>query len=81
MKGQTRDGVKLRNIEETVNQIGDITTRKATNHILVLNYPGQISCPIAKSTHARKMLVPWLKKVTGYNPQKIYQSLQQGKWN
>ena len=80
MKGKTLDGIKLSKILRTVKELTGIEARAGTNHPHILEYAGQRPCPLAESTHAKRMLVPWLKKVTGYEPQRIYQALKQGYW-
>lgn len=78
--GKTRDGIKLSNIVKLAYQVSDIEIRDGTKHSYILNYDGLRPCPVAESTIAKTMLVPWLKKATGYDRTTIYQSMKKGKW-
>jgi hypothetical protein len=80
MRGKTRDGLPLSKILKVVRGIEGISIRDGTRHPFVLSYEGLRACPIAESTDARKMLVPWLRDATGYKPATIYESLRKGKW-
>ena len=56
----------------------EIKVREGSKHPFILMYDGIRPCPVAESTHARKMLVPWFKSITGYDTQLIYSSLKSG---
>ena len=77
---KTRDGIKLSKLEKTLSSISGVTFREGTNHPLIAYAEGYTRpCPIASSTDAKKMVVSWVKEVTGYtNAQKIYQALRSG---
>ena len=57
-----------------------VTIRDGKNHPYVLNRDGQRPCPVAGSTDARKMLVPWFRQATGYDTNKVYRAFQKGSW-
>ena len=78
---KTRDGIRLSKIVSAVSDVHGITIRDATNHSYVINYAGQRPCPLASSTHAKRMIVPWLYQVTGYSKSRIYENLRKGRWN
>ena len=77
---RTRDGLRLSRIVRAVTEIPRITVRTGSRHPYVLNYPNQIPCPVAESTDARRMIVPWLIRATGLDRQNVYQSLRRGRW-
>tara|TARA_Y100000310_G_scaffold191612_1_gene191561 strand:+ start:3618 stop:3875 length:258 start_codon:yes stop_codon:yes gene_type:complete len=78
---KTRDGLRINKIMNLVDTIEGVSTRHGSNHSTILQYRGMRPCPVAKSTDARRMLVPWLRDVTGYNSVDIYQSLKSGQWS
>jgi len=80
MKGKTLDGIKLNKILRVVEDLTGIEIRPGTNHPHILKYAGLQPCPVAESTHAERMLVPWLKKATGHEKTRIYQALRKGYW-
>ena len=78
---KTRDGIKLTDILSAVEKIEGVTIRSGTKHPYMLNYGQLRPCPVAESTHARDMILPWLKQIDvlkQYNKQTIYQGLKQG---
>lgn len=83
MSQKTRDGLKLKNVIKALERLKNVTIRRGTNHPYIAfrqAYP--IPCPIAASTDARKMVVPWIKDAMGYqNSNQIYQALRKGEWN
>ncbi len=76
---KTRDGLRLTKIIKAAKQVG-IKVREGTNHMYNMNYGSLRPCPIATSTDAKKMLVPWLREATGYENNTIYSALRSGKW-
>ncbi|MFH1802281.1 MAG: hypothetical protein ABH864_02395 [archaeon] len=82
MANKTRDGIRLRTVLSALEKLTGITIRSATNHKYVASMAGYtIPCPIASSTNARTMIVPWIRAHTSYsNAQQIYQALRKGKW-
>jgi predicted RNA binding protein YcfA (HicA-like mRNA interferase family) len=83
MAQKTRDGLKLKNVIRALEELAFVYVRRGSNHPYVAfreAYP--VPCPIAASTDARKMVVPWVKNVTDYqNANQIYQALRKGEWN
>lgn len=77
---QTRDGIRLSNILNAARGIEGVIIRDGRNHPYVLNRNGQRPCPVAESTDARRMIVPWFRQATGYNNETIYQALRRGSW-
>ncbi|MBD3259245.1 hypothetical protein GF371_01280 [Candidatus Woesearchaeota archaeon] len=77
---KTRDGIKLTKIVSAVSDIGGVIIRDGTNHQYVINYAGRRPCPLDTSTDAKRMIVPWLYAITGYDKNGIYQNLRKGRW-
>jgi len=76
---KTRDGVKLASILRAAALAG-IGYRTGTNHPYLLTREGLRPCPIANSTHAKRMVVPWLAEATGRDRQATYECLRNGSW-
>ena len=83
MAQKTRDGLKLNRVIKALEEIAGVSVRPGKSHPYVALRQGYaIPCPIAASTDARKMIVPWIKNALGYqNSQEIYQALRNGVWN
>jgi hypothetical protein len=77
---KTLDEIKIRGIVKAAIKKPLITYREATNHVYMLNYPGLRPCPVATSTHARRMVVPWVARATGLPTQEVYTALKRGRW-
>ena len=79
---KTRDGIKISKLVRALEGIQGVSIRDGTNHHYVARAEGSARpCPLATSTDARKMVVPWIKEVTGYSDaSQIYSSLRSGKW-
>ncbi len=80
MANKTRDGIKLTQIVRALAKISGIEIRKGTKHPYIAMYQGLRPCPVAASTDAKKMLVPWIEQATGYERNSIYSSLKSGEW-
>jgi len=76
---KTRDGHRLEKILSLAREIG-ATIREGTKHPYMLNYPGLRPCPVAPSTDAKRMIIPWLAQATGYTRKEIYTALRKGSW-
>ncbi len=76
---KTRDGIKLTNILRAAEDIG-ANIRYGTNHPNILNYPKMRPCPIASSTHAERMVAPWIAQASGRTKEESYQAIRQGYW-
>lgn len=79
-QNKTIDGVKLQDIIRTASEAG-ASIRQGHSHAYILNYDGLRPCPIASSTHAQRMVAPWLAQATGRDKQETYQALRRGYWN
>ena len=77
---RTQDGISLRDILRAATEIG-IRIRDGRNHPYNLEYPGLRPCPVATSTHAKRMVVPWMEQATGKDRKEIYEALRRGYWN
>ena len=76
---KTRDGFLISGLTKLVRKIEGISIEQGRNHPVLLKTDGHRPCPLATSTHTRKMLVPWLAQVTGYTPNQVYTSIQSGR--
>jgi len=77
---KTIDGIRLRDLARVATQIG-AEVREGTNHPYILTYQNLRPCPIASSTHAERMVTPWIMQATGRNKREVYRALKQGYWN
>ena len=78
---KTIDGLRIEQIARMMLNVPGIEIRRGTNHPFIAVKAGLRPCPIATSTHAKRMIVPWLAQATGYNDRKcIYDSLKLGEW-
>jgi len=82
MSGKTRDGIKISDILSAARNITGLSIREGTKHPYMLIYPGLRPCPVAESTHAKHMIVPWMRTAIGtaigYDSQTIYEGLKTG---
>ncbi len=80
MVGKTRDGLRLSQVTKTLESIPGISIRSGTNKNIIALMEGHPKCcPVGRSTHARRTVVPWLKAVTGYESARdIYDALRSG---
>lgn len=76
---KTRDGIRLSDILRTAIEAG-ARIREGNSHAYILNYEGLRPCPIATSTHAERMVAPWLAQATGRTKQESYEALRRGYW-
>ncbi len=83
MSQKTRDGLKLKTVLSALEKLTGVTIRFGNSHPYIAIRQGYaIPCPIAASTDARRMVVPWIKQVSSYkNSNQIYQALKNGGWN
>jgi hypothetical protein len=77
---KTSDGIRLSKILKLAREIG-VEIRDGTNHPHILNYQGLRPCPIAASTHAERMVAPWIAEVTGLARKEAYKALRRGYLN
>jgi hypothetical protein len=80
MGNKTQDGLSLTGILRAAMQAG-IGIREGGKHPYVLEYPNMRPCPIAASTHAKRMVVPWMAQVLDRERNEIYTALRQGYWS
>ena len=78
---KTIDGIKLGQIVNLLSKLSGVVVRNGAKHPYVAEIDGKDPCPIATTTDAKKMVVPWVAKVTGYDRKKIYKSLKKGTWD
>lgn len=83
MMAKTRDGLKLGRILYALEQLNGVSVRAGRNHPYVAFKEGYaVLCPVAESTDARRMIVPWVKQAMGYqDSNNIYKALKTGGWN
>ncbi|PIN93218.1 hypothetical protein COU54_04080 [Candidatus Pacearchaeota archaeon CG10_big_fil_rev_8_21_14_0_10_31_24] len=77
---KTRDGLDLNRILCVAQEMG-VEIRTGGKHPYNLNYKGMRPCPIATSTHAKKMVVPWMAEATGLERTNLYQAIRRGYLN
>jgi len=75
---KTRDGLSLEKVLRVVEELG-FDIKSGTNHPYLIVSEGMIPCPVATSTDVKRMVVPWVRKATGYDPVMLYQSFKKGK--
>jgi hypothetical protein len=80
LRGETRDELKIYKVAKAVSQIPGVEIRVGTNHPYIAMYKGLESCPIGKSTHVKRYVLPWINNIGDYNPLKSYADLKKGKW-
>ena len=76
---RTRDGIRLSDIVHAAEEKG-ICVRPGSKHRYVLTLEYHRPCPLAESTDARRMIVPWMREALGYDNNTIYQALRDGTW-
>jgi len=78
---RTRDGIKLSKIVRSLEKMPGVSIRSGTKHPYIAKMEGYSRpCPIAGSTHAKKMVVPWLKEVAGITDSHgLYSCLRKGR--
>jgi hypothetical protein len=77
---KTIDGHKISDLVKLVKKIGGINIKQGSRHPFLLKTDGHRPCPLATSTHAKRMLTPWLAQVTGYQSKQVYSAIQSGQW-
>jgi len=78
---RTRDGLKLGRVLRALEQLGAQIRRGSNHPFIAFRENSNVPCPIATSTDAKRMIVPWIKQMFGYeNSQEIYESLRRGRW-
>jgi len=77
---RTQDGLSLKDILKVALEAG-IEVREGGKHPYNLTSPRMRPCPLATSTHAKRMVVPWMAEATGRERKELYQALQRGYLN
>lgn len=86
ISGKTQDGKNLAAIVDTMLQIPNVTMRSGSSHSLIAKYSGEPVygspglCAVGKTTSYQRHIVPWVKKVTGYDADRINYAFQQRAW-
>ncbi len=76
---KTCDGIKLKDILQAAREAG-ARIREGNSHAYILNYSGLRPCPVATSTHAERMVAPWLAQATGRTKHESYEAIRRGYW-
>ena len=77
---KTSDGISISAIVKFLGQLPNIGIKQGSNHPYLATKDGMRPCPIATSTNAKTMLVPWVAQATGYDKKSVYSSLKSGEW-
>lgn len=79
---KTRDGIRISTILSALANLPGVTLRDGKNHPTIVHKDGYSRlCPVATSTDARRMVMPWVRSVTTYhNSWEIYDALRRGYW-
>jgi len=80
---KTADGkFKLRDIVDLAIHTPGVVVEHGSRHPYVLKYQEAPvgNCALANSTSTDHHIVPWFKKVTGYDKKTIYNALKVGAW-
>ena len=64
---KTRDGIRLGNVVKLAGEFEMKVRPGKGGHKYILNAPGMRACPVADSTDAKRMIVPWMRQATGYD--------------
>ena len=80
---KTRDGLKLNRLVKALLALPGGGIREDNKHPYIASIMGHARlCPIATSTDARRMIVPWIRETTSYKDStQIYRALKTGDWN
>ena len=86
-KGKEADGrFKLKDVVATLESFPGIRLEKGSKHTLVAKFsgvpvvgiPGR--CALDRSTSYKRHIVPWMKKVTGYDKSTIDRAFRDKYW-
>jgi len=80
---KTADGkFNLRKIVKAAGLLPGVVIEAGNRHKYVLKFKLAPvgNCALDTSTHVDAHLIPWFKKVTGYNKQGIYHAFRKGAW-
>ena len=86
MKGKTADGMRIGDVVRTLMQLPNVSVKEGRRHELLLKYSAPLSqgyaglCAVGRSTSYQHHILPWVRKVTGYDNLRINAAMQQGSW-
>ncbi len=78
MTKKTRDGISLEKVVKVARQLG-LLVKEGSKHKYLLIYDGMVPCPVATSTDVKRMVVPWMRRATGYDSGILYSCFRKGK--
>ncbi|MBU0470482.1 MAG: hypothetical protein KKA62_04300 [Nanoarchaeota archaeon] len=87
MAGRTSDGKRLSDIVSTLSKLPGVSIEEGTRHPYLAKFSGTPAaglpgnCAIATSTSYERHIVPWVKKVTGYEKKTIESAFKKGYWD
>ena len=76
---RTRDGISIKNILKSARLAG-AEIREGKNHPYMITLRNSRPCPLATSTDARRMVVPYIAQTTGRSTSEVYRCLREGIW-
>ena len=81
-KKRTVDGVNLADIIRAAEKIPGVfvTTGNSHPYLLKCTFMPAGNCALATSTHADRHVVPWLRRVTGYETKEVRNAIRTGEW-
>lgn len=88
IRGKTRDGMQLGDVVNTMLKLPNVIMKDGSRHAMLFKYCGQPAyagvpaglCAVGASTSYRNHIVPWVKKVTGYDAYRINEAFQNKSW-
>lgn len=86
VSGKTMDGKRLGDVVDTLLQLPNVSVKEGNSHQLLFKYNGSPAygapglCAVGKSTSYQRHIVPWVKKVTGYDTYAVNAAFQEGVW-
>lgn len=75
---KTIDGIILEKVVKVAESLG-FSVKYGTKHKYLLLAEGMVPCPVAASTNVKTMVVPWVKRATGYDSNELYSFFKKGK--
>ena len=76
---KTADGLGFKEIGDLALALGG-TVRQGTKHNYIIQLPTQRAVPLAESTHAQQMLMPYFRQATDYSNREILDAMRRGAW-
>jgi len=86
IRGKTSDGLRLGDLVRTLMQLPDVSVKEGSRHQLLLKYNAEPAygmpglCALGRSTSYKRHILPWVKKVTGYDAGTVNYAVQHGCW-